>query len=154
MDRKKALIWGIAAVAAVIGIALLFQPAGGGVRDVSPARSAELIDEGIRVIDVRTPAEFELSHMPGAQNVPMDELGAAAAGWDTSEPLLVYCTTGARSTFAVQYLDEQGFETVYHFVAGIVAWDGELERGSEVAPMPADVKPPGSPVMYEFSTDW
>jgi len=84
----------------------------------------------------------------------MDQLATAISGWDRSEPLLVYCTTGARSNQAVQYLESQGFETIYHLNAGIIAWEGDLERGSEVAPMPADVTPTSTPVMYEFFTDW
>jgi rhodanese-related sulfurtransferase len=95
-----------------------------------------------------------MSHVPGAENVPMDALASQAAGWDRSEPLLVYCTTGARSSQAVQYLQAQGFETIYHLDAGLVAWEGQLERGTEVAPMPDGVSTAGTPVMYEFFTHW
>jgi rhodanese-related sulfurtransferase len=155
MDTKKLLIWGGVALVAVAGLFLLMRPvdsAAGG--NISPDRAAELAAEGVRVIDVRTPGEYETSHLPGAELVPMSELVSAAASWDTSEPLLVYCTTGARSTQAVQYLESQGFETVYHMNDGIIAWEGDLEQGSEVAPMPADVTPTATPVMYEFFTDW
>lgn len=156
MDGKKLLIWGGIAVIAVAGLFLIMRPAGGGagVENVSASRAAELAGEGVRVIDVRTPGEFDTSHVPGAENVPMDVLASEAAGWDASEPLLVYCTTGARSAQAVQYLEAQGFETIYHLDAGLVAWEGELEQGAEVAPMPTDVAPTGTPVMYEFFTDW
>jgi rhodanese-related sulfurtransferase len=155
MDTKKLLIWGGVALVAVAGLVLLMRPADGAAGgNISPDRAAELAAEGVRVIDVRTPGEYETSHIPGAELVPMSELVSAAASWDTSEPLLVYCTTGARSTQAVQYLESQGFETIYHLNAGIIAWEGDLERGSEVAPMPADVTPTATPVMYEFFTDW
>ncbi|MBE0416318.1 MAG: rhodanese-like domain-containing protein [Coriobacteriia bacterium] len=154
MDLRKVLIWGGVAFVVIIGAVLLMRPAGGGVQDVSPARANELVAEGVRVIDVRTPGEYELSHIPGAENVPMDSLGSVASEWDRSEPLLIYCTTGARSAQAVTYLEAQGFETIYHLAAGIIAWDGDLERGSEIVPMPADVTPGAAPVMYEFSTDW
>ncbi len=154
MDSKKLVIWAIVAVAAIgVGV-LVLSPAGGGAQDVSPDRSVELVAEGVRVIDVRTPGEFETSHLPRAENVPMNVLQQTAAAWDTSEPLLVYCTTGARSSEAVRLLADAGFENVYHLAAGIIAWNGELERGAEVAEMPADVTPADGPVLYVFSTDW
>lgn len=154
MDAKKVLLWGGVAVAVMVGAVLLMRPASGGVQNVSPDSAAALVAEGVRVIDVRTPGEYELSHVPGAENVPMDALAADSAGWDRGEPLLVYCTTGARSAQAVTYLEAQGFETIHHLEAGIVAWEGDLEQGTQVAPMPPDVTPGAAPVMYEFSTDW
>lgn len=154
MDTKKLLIWGGVALAAIIGLVLLLQPAAGGVQDVSPDRAAELVADGVRVIDVRTPSEYQMSHIAGAENVPMDSLSSAVAAWDPSEPVLIYCTTGARSLQVVQYLEGAGIETVYHLAAGIIAWEGDTEGGSEIAPMPAEATPTGTPVMYEFFTDW
>jgi rhodanese-related sulfurtransferase len=154
MDSKKILIWGTVAVVLVAGAVFLMRPASGGVQDVSPDRAGELVADDVRTIDVRTPGEFDLSHIPGAENVPMASLTSESSNWSRSEPLLVYCTTGARSTQAVQYLESQGFETVYHLAAGIIAWGGDLEKGSEIAPMPAEATPTGTPVMYEFFTDW
>ncbi|MDY0087458.1 MAG: rhodanese-like domain-containing protein [Coriobacteriia bacterium] len=154
MDTKKMLIWGAVAVVAVIALVMLLRPAGSGVKDVSPERAAQIVADGVRVIDVRTQAEYEMGAIPGAENVPMDQLAAASANWDPAEPLLIYCTTGARSTQAVHYLEQQGFKTVYHLAAGLVAWQGDLEHGSEVAPMPAEGEPTNTPVMYEFFTDW
>ena len=148
------LLWGGVALVVIVGAVLLMRPASGGVQNVSAVRAAELVAEGVRAIDVRTPGEYELSHIPGAENVPMDSLGAAAAEWDRAVPLLIYCATGARSALAVQYLESQGFETIHHLAAGIVAWEDDLERGSGVASMPPDVTPGAAPVMYEFSTDW
>ncbi|MFU8890590.1 MAG: rhodanese-like domain-containing protein [Anaerosomatales bacterium] len=154
MDAKKILLWAVVALVIIVGAVFLMRPASGGVQNVTPDRAAELVADGVRVVDVRTPGEYDLSHIPGAENVPMDVLASEASAWDPGEPLLVYCTTGARSAQAVTYLEAQGFETIYHLDAGIVTWSGDLEKGSEIAEMPADVKPGDSPVMYEFSTDW
>lgn len=155
MSAKRLIVWVPVALVAAVGLVLLFAPAGGpGVEEVSPGRIAQLIGEGVRVIDVRTPGEFDTSHLPGAENVPMNTLAQEASAWDRSEPVIIYCTTGARSSSAVRLLADQGFEQVYHFTDGIIAWEGELERGVEVAEMPPDVAPSGTPVMYEFFTDW
>lgn len=156
MDTKKLAAWSAVAVIAIAGVLLLLRPAGtDGVVDVSPSRAAQLAAQGVRVVDVRTPGEYETGRIPGAENVPMDGLPEAAAGWDRSEPLLVYCATGVRSTQAVQYLKSLGFETIHHLSDGIVAWTDDLERDGSAAARPsADARPTTLPVMYEFFTGW
>jgi len=157
MGQRQWIVWAIGAVAVVgLGV-LLFSPAGGGGQDVTPERSAELVADGVRVIDVRTPGEYEMSHIEGAENVPMNTLAQAAANWDRGEPLLVYCATGARSSDAVRFLADQGFANVYHLAAGIVAYQGVLASGTdqvEIAGSPEDVVPGDGPVLLVFSTDW
>ncbi len=157
MGHKQLVVWAIAAVV-VIGVGvLLFSPAGGGAQDVSPERSAELVAEGVRVIDVRTPGEYEMSHIERAENVPMNMLAQESMEWDRDEPVLVYCTTGARSSDAIRYLADQGFTDVYHLAAGIIAYQGAIVSGAdevEIAEMPEDVVAGDGPVLYVFSTDW
>ncbi len=155
MEPKKLVIWAAVAVVVAAGFALMIRPATGpGIEEASPERIAEVLAAGARVIDVRTPGEFEMSHLAGAENVPTNLLATQAQDWDRSEPLVVYCTTGARSSQSISLLADMGFESIYHFTAGLVAWDGALEGGFEVAEMPAAEKPTDSPVVYEFFTDW
>lgn len=143
----------VAAVFAVVAF-VAFRPVS-SVENVSAAQLGELAASGVRVIDVRTPAEFNVGHIPGAELVPVAEIASVAAGWDRAEPLVIYCATGQRSSSAVQFLSEQGFETVYHFNAGIVAWTGPLEQGTTTAAAPERTPATAdTPVMYEFFTDW
>lgn len=65
--------------------------------------------EGARIIDVRTPEEFSIWHLPGAENVPLDTLRAACGDWDTSAPLRLYCAVGFRSYLAYRALRQRGF---------------------------------------------
>jgi rhodanese-related sulfurtransferase len=113
----------------------------------------ELAAEGVRIVDVRTVGEFEMGHIAGAENVPISGFEGAAGTWDTAQPIAVYCTTGERSITAVQLLQSMGFETVYHFNEGLVAYAGELEGGQTVAQAPID-ETLETPVLYEFYTDW
>ncbi|MBS3975021.1 MAG: rhodanese-like domain-containing protein [Actinobacteria bacterium] len=147
----KYAVWAVLGVVVIVFGLLLFRPVE-GVENVDAARTAELAAAGVRVIDVRTSTEFEAGHIAGSENVPVNELASVAEGWNRGEPLLIYCAIGDRSASAVQWLSEQGFETVYHFNAGLVAWVGPLERGPAVE-SPA-IEPTGVAVMYEFFTDW
>lgn len=67
--------------------------------------------ENCLLVDVRSPGEFAAGHVAGAINVPLDRLTQEAAHTlpDKSQPLLVYCLSGARSGMAVQWLQQTGY---------------------------------------------
>lgn len=118
---------------------------------------SRLQEEGARVVDVRTAAEFTGAHIQGAENVPVSDLAAVAEGWDRTAPVVVYCAVGDRSGSAAGVLQSMGFERVYDLGGGIAQWDGALAGG---AATPADtgaapqVALSGLPILYEFYTDW
>jgi len=157
--NAKYVIWAVAALA-VIGLGfLLFSPSGGGggaqVEVVSGDQLATLAADGVRVIDVRTAGEYEAGHVPGAENIAVDQLAGSLGSLDPQAPVAVYCATGSRSSAAVETLKQAGFTKIYHFDQGMVAWTGDVEQGASVAAAPpVDQKPTATPVMYEFYTDW
>jgi NADPH-dependent 2,4-dienoyl-CoA reductase/sulfur reductase-like enzyme/peroxiredoxin family protein/rhodanese-related sulfurtransferase/TusA-related sulfurtransferase len=61
------------------------------------------------VLDVRTPNEFDVWHIPRAINVPFSELRAKVASLDRSKPHFVYCKVGVRSYLAYRILRQHGF---------------------------------------------
>jgi len=69
----------------------------------SPARPSTLID-------VRTPDEFANGHIPGAINVPVDELRSQMPGLPRNRPLAVYCQVGQRGYLATRILLQNGFD--------------------------------------------
>ncbi len=68
--------------------------------------------QGSRIIDVRTAVEYDIWHIPGAENVPLGELRAACEGWDRSIPIRLYCAVGFRSYLAHRALVQRGFTDV------------------------------------------
>lgn len=83
-----------------------------GVVDVATAR--RLVAEGARVVDVRTPSEYAQGHVPGAVNVPFDELARRAAEvGPPGEPVVLYCRSGRRSAIAAETLRGLGYGKVY-----------------------------------------
>jgi rhodanese-related sulfurtransferase len=89
-----------------------------GVVDVQAAR--RLVAGGIKVVDVRTPAEFAAGHVPGAVNIPLEEVERRHAEiGPPATPVLVYCRTGRRSGLAAQALRTRGFDRIYD----LQAWD-------------------------------
>ncbi|MDO8945519.1 MAG: rhodanese-like domain-containing protein, partial [Desulfobacterales bacterium] len=154
--NMKVVVWGLVAVVTVALGVMIFSPSGGGgakVENVSADQLDKLIAEGgVRVIDVRTPGEFDAGHVPTAQNIPVDQLSGSVASLDPSKPVAVYCATGSRSVSAVDILTAAGFQKVYHMSEGMIVWTGEVERGAvAAAPVEQTLE---TPVMYEFYTDW
>ncbi len=84
-------------------------------------------DSGPRLIDVRTPAEFETSHIPGSYNVPLDLLrehrGEIAGHLD--ENVVLVCRSGQRATAAGEALRDAGLPNVAILDGGITAWESQ-----------------------------
>mgnify|MGYP001817790388 CR=1 FL=1 len=90
-------------------------------------------DPQVRVLDVRTGAEFETVHIPGSYNVPLDTLGEHAVDLaDVSHPVVLVCQSGGRATKAHGALSEAGKETLHILEGGMTAWQasgGEVKHG-------------------------
>ncbi len=69
---------------------------------------------GPLIIDVRTPMEFASGAVPGAVNVPLDDLPNRAEKVidDKKREVIVYCASGARSAYALRVLGKLGYTRV------------------------------------------
>lgn len=150
--KPKNVIWIVFGVIAAVIVAWnLFKPANAGISNVDAAGAEKAIAQGAQVIDVRSPGEYQLGHIAGALNVPIETVEAQAPSWDKNKTYVVYCATGARSTTAVETMRGLGFTSIRHFAAGLQAWSGELEKGA--ASSAAKIETAGKPVFLEFYTD-
>lgn len=86
----------------------------------------QLLDSGRapRILDVRTPGEFETSHIPGAYNVPLDLLREHRTELLThlDDDVVLVCRSGARATQAEQTLAQAGLPNLKVLDGGILAW--------------------------------
>jgi phage shock protein E len=101
---------------------------------VAPAASFRTIDAaalqvrngqaGLVVLDVRTAAEYAEGHVPGAINVPYDEVEARLGELDAmrGSEVVVYCRTGRRAGLALDVLARSGFERLRHLEGDIEGW--------------------------------
>ena len=76
----------------------------------------ELIkDPSTIVVDVRSPWEYELDHIPGAKNIPLEEVtGKLEEIKSFNSPVVLYCRSGNRSSVAVTILKQNGVAEVYN----------------------------------------
>jgi rhodanese-related sulfurtransferase len=68
-------------------------------------------DAGYQLIDVRTPSEYSNGFIPGAVNIPVDEIRARVAEIKKA-PILVNCQVGQRGHTATMLLKELGFDAI------------------------------------------
>lgn len=100
----------------------------GGSTDINQGVEQFRATPGAVLLDVRTPDEFAGGHVPGAVNVPLQQIGIAEmAVPQKTTPLFVYCLSGARSAQATAALKRMGYDDVRN-VGGIGSWRGEVER--------------------------
>ncbi|MBA9002776.1 rhodanese-like domain-containing protein [Thermomonospora cellulosilytica] len=92
--------------------------------DAATLRGLMQSGNGPRVIDVRTPGEFETAHIPGSYNVPLDLLrehrDELRAHLD--EQVVLACRSGQRAAQAEQALTAAGLPNVRVLAGGITAW--------------------------------
>ncbi len=62
------------------------------------------------LLDVRTPPEFAAGHIPGAVNIPVDELRGRLAELPKGRPVVAYCQVGQRGYLATRILMQHGFD--------------------------------------------
>ena len=83
--------------------------------------------EYVDLLDVRTPQEYREGHIPGSQNVPLQQLDKVEEVTENKDTVLyVYCRSGARSRQAVSLLQAMGYTNV-HNIGGIAAYSGKVE---------------------------
>lgn len=100
--------------------------------DVNAAQVFVAQHENAVIIDVRTPLEYEMSHIAGAVNVDVqnESFQKMAGELDRDKTYIVHCTknpAGGRSSRALETLRALGFENLYNLEGGYLAWkDAEL----------------------------
>lgn len=93
-------------------------------------------EDAPRVLDVRTPAEFETAHIPGSYNVPLDNLREHRAELRAhlDEDVVLVCRTGGRAEQAEKALAEVGLPGLRVLEGGMVAWESNgapVNRGKQ-----------------------
>lgn len=94
----------------------------------------ETCSDGLQVLDVRSPAEWESGHIPCATHLFLPEIQTGVNGLDKSVPIVTYCLTGYRAGVAASLLQKQGFKDVRTMPGSWKAWMAEglpVQKGEE-----------------------
>jgi phage shock protein E len=92
---------------------------------VRSATAHKWLQKGAIVVDVRSEAEFQQRHLPGAENIPLDRLRDQKihVAPNRNQPLLLYSMSGTRSGMGKVMLRRMGYPNVFN-----LGWYGRAER--------------------------
>lgn len=125
-------------------------------------------NDGIELIDVRTPAEFREVHASMARNVPLDKLEPIdfmeSRNGHAGEPLYVICRSGSRGAKACGRFLDAGYNNVVNVEGGTNAWESAklpVQRGKQTISIERQVRIAagslvlaGSLLGYFFHPSW
>ena len=112
---------------------------------------AEQLDEllgersDVRLLDVRTPGEYETMHIRGSYNVPLDLLSehAREIQENVDEPVVLVCQSGSRASKAREALEVAEMPNLHVLEGGVNGWvssDKPVNRGPERISMERQVR--------------
>jgi rhodanese-related sulfurtransferase len=83
--------------------------------------------EGLRLIDVREPIEYEIARIEGAELLPLSRFDEWAAALNPDEETVVMCHHGIRSAQVCAMLMRGGFKRLYNLAGGIDRWSQDVD---------------------------
>jgi rhodanese-related sulfurtransferase len=101
-----------------------------------PSLDVSQVPDDAVILDVREPDEWEAGHIKNALHIPLGDLPARFGELPADSELLVICRSGGRSSRAVAWLNQNGYDAV-NIDGGMGAWAGagrEMVSDSGEAP--------------------
>lgn len=81
----------------------------------------------VTLVDVRTADEYELGHIDGAVNIPLDDMRERMSEIPSGKSVYVYCGVGLRGYLASNILKENGYKDVRNLIGGIKTYRAATE---------------------------
>ncbi len=112
----------LGALVATAGVAA--DPQYNDAPNISATALHALRESGVApvVIDVRTAEEYASGHIPGAVNIPFDQIAQRIAEVDAPNGVALYCMVGPRARKGESALLAAGYQAVLHLEGGLAAW--------------------------------
>ncbi len=118
--------WPSTATAVVVALVLVYEMRARSESrlSVSPQELIRLMNQGVLLLDLRGPEQFQAGHLAGARQMSGEQILKAA---DTlkkhrEKAVVVYDDTGSLAVAAVRQLVSQGFSRALMLRGGLAAW--------------------------------
>ncbi len=83
--------------------------------------------DGVFILDVRDPPEYEICRIPGSTLIPLGDLPARLQELEGRDDVVVHCKSGVRSAKAVKILHDAGFKKARNLGGGILRWIDQID---------------------------
>jgi rhodanese-related sulfurtransferase len=121
------MVWTLVWIVGAVIVAMMLMKR---ISSASPEMLRKHLAEGALVIDVRSTEEFHRDHVPGAVNIPLNELKNTLPRQvpDKNKVLLLHCLSGMRSLNGMRQLKRLGYKQVFNL--------GSLARAKQIVNSP------------------
>jgi rhodanese-related sulfurtransferase len=84
----------------------------------------KISEEGVRILDVRTPEEVAEGYIEGAKNIDFYQVDfdIQIKSLDKDFTYGIYCRSGKRSGEAAEIMQNAGFQVVFNLAGGMIDW--------------------------------
>ena len=99
-------------------------------KSISAKELNELINsaEKIQIIDVREHFEWDICHIEGALNIPMNLIVESIDKISKNIKTVVMCHHGIRSMNVIHYLESIGYKNLINLEGGIHVWANDVDK--------------------------
>lgn len=84
--------------------------------------------DGVFILDVRQPEEYQICKIEGSKLIPLAELPQRMGELTKDREIIVHCKSGMRSAKAAKFLRDSGFVNVRNLKGGILAWAQRIDN--------------------------
>ena len=130
---KKLFVWLLMLTFALAGCSAPGEGAP-SYRQISMEEAMAMMEteSGYILLDVRTAEEFAAGHIPGAINIPNEDIGTDEIPRlpQKDQRIYVYCRSGNRSKQASEKLVALGYTDIVE-IGGIMDWTGQIDTGAD-----------------------
>lgn len=90
---------------------------------VTPTELKQKLEAGesMQILDVRSPGEFNAGHVPGAVNIPLEQVESRLADLRGSEPVVLVCQSGRRAEMCKELIEHHRDDLIV-LEGGTSAW--------------------------------
>jgi hydroxyacylglutathione hydrolase len=106
----------------VAAVALAGDPAPAPVTSDKVHERQQQKDASLFVLDVRAPEEYAAGHVPGAVNIPHDQVASRLAEVPKEKDVVLYCRSGRRSALAGEVLAGSGYTRLQLMQGDMPGW--------------------------------
>lgn len=89
------------------------------------------------IIDLRSKEDFEKASLPGAVNIPHEQLARMGDRFSKNQPILLVCENGVKSVSASETLEQKAFSFIYVLKGGMNYYEGRTVRVETAEPLEA-----------------
>lgn len=103
-------------------------------------REIETLPESTLLLDVRTDMENELGSIPGAVNIPVDELRGRLSELPKEKEIIIFCAVGLRGYLAWRILEQNGYKNIRNLSGGYKTWSIATAKNNEMIKQSLDTQ--------------